>query len=74
MQLLNESLSRKRAIVQPNISNIIININVLEKQERYNEDATNAITKIVLERTYYFNNICYGTIQRVSLRGVNFTI
>ena len=26
----------------------------------YNEDTTNATKKIVLERTYHFNNICYG--------------
>ena len=31
------------------------------KQERYNQNAANVVTKIVLERTYHFNNICYGT-------------
>ena len=44
-----------------NTSNIITNTNVKKKQERYNEDATNAIIKVVLERTYYFNNIWHGT-------------
>ena len=40
---------------------MITNINVWKKQGRYNEDLTNAITKKIFERIYFFNNICYGT-------------
>ena len=43
-----------------NSSNIIININAKKKQERYNKEVLNAITKIVHESTNSFNNICYG--------------
>ena len=44
-----------------NTSYVIINIKVEKKHERYNEDATNAITNIVFAKTYSFNNICYRT-------------
>ena len=41
-----------------NMFNIVTSINMYKKQGGHNEDATNAITKAVLERTFSFNNIC----------------
>ena len=36
-----------------------------KKQEMHNEDSTNAITKIVLERTCSFNNMLWNRFRKL---------
>ena len=56
-----------------NTSYVMMNIKVQKKHERYNEDATNAITNIVLAKTYSFNNMLWNKLYKFNISEGQFT-